>query len=70
MYFFIFFVKKRPTLKKSCILNMRKQQTKLQKNVVCKLHNEVFTASEIRLNTECSLISSEGISYSQMWPEK
>mgnify|MGYP003200679944 CR=1 FL=1 len=30
---------------------------------LCNLHNEVFEAAESRINTECSLIICEGISF-------
>lgn len=30
---------------------------------LCNLHNEVFEAAESRINTECSLIICEGISW-------
>ena len=34
---------------------------------LCNLHNEVFEAVESRINTECSLTASEGVSHFQAW---
>ena len=41
--------------------------SQIAKTILYKLRNEVFTVSEIRLNTECSLTSSEGISVPSLY---
>ena len=47
-----------PKMLISSILNMKKGL----KKVLCNLHNEVFKVAESRINTECSLTASEGVS--------
>lgn len=63
--FFIFFYKKASNFEEILHIKYEKAIIQIAKNILYKLHNEVFAASEIRLNTECSLISSEGISVYQ-----
>lgn len=65
MYFFYFFHKKASNFEEILHIKYEKAIIQIAKNILYKLHNEVFAASEIRLNTECSLISSEGISVYQ-----
>ena len=67
MQFFLFFLQKASRFEKILHIKYEKMIIQIAKNILCKLHNEVFTAFEIRLNTECSLISSEGISVPSLY---
>lgn len=61
------FCKKCYTFEKILHIKYEKMISQIAKTILCKLRNEVFTASEIRLNTECSLTSSEGISVPSLY---
>lgn len=65
--FFLFFSQKASRFEKILHIKYENVITQIAKNILYKLHNEVFTAFEIRLNTECSLISSEGISVPSLY---
>ena len=67
MQFFYFFLQKASRFEKILHIKYEKVISQIAKNILCKLRNEVFTASEIRLNTKCSLTAREGISVPSLY---